>query len=60
MTTLLIMSLSLAGVVQSLLSGNRVRCACLGDVFNLPMSTVTVLEDGLMIGMSAIMLLLLQ
>ena len=27
----------------------------LGDVFNLPMSTITIIEDALMIGMSGIM-----
>ena len=34
-----------------------IQCACLGTVFNLPMSTVTIIEDLLMIGMSAWMLL---
>lgn len=56
LATLAIMSVSLVGVLQSLLSGTRIRCACLGDVFNLPMSTITVLEDGLMILMAVIML----
>ena len=32
--------------------------ACLGDVFNLPMSTVTIIEDGLMIIMSLGMLIM--
>lgn len=34
----------------------KIKCACLGDVFNLPMSTITIIEDALMIGMSVIML----
>jgi cation transport ATPase len=54
--TLLVMAVSLVGVLQSLLSRKSIRCACLGEVFNLPMSTITVVEDGLMIVMSAIML----
>ena len=56
--TLVVMSVSLVGVVQSVLNKRRIRCACLGAVFNLPMSTVTIIEDGLMIVMSLIMLLM--
>jgi cation transport ATPase len=55
--TLVVMSISLAGVLQSVLNKRKIRCACLGDVFNLPMSTITILEDALMIAMSAIMLI---
>lgn len=55
--TLVVMSVSLVGVLQSVLNKRKIRCACLGDVFNLPMSTVTILEDVLMIAMSGIMLL---
>ena len=55
--TFFIMSISLAGVLQSVLNKRRIRCACLGDVFNLPMSTITVIEDALMILMSLAMLI---
>ncbi len=54
--TLVIMSISIIGVLQSVLNKQTIKCACLGDVFNLPMSTVTIIEDGLMIAMSAYML----
>jgi hypothetical protein len=50
----LIMGLSIIGVLRSVLRRRAIRCACLGTVFNLPMSTITIIEDGLMIGMSAI------
>jgi len=30
----------------------------LGTVFNLPMSTVTIIEDGLMLGMAVMALIL--
>lgn len=53
----LLMSLSLAGVLRSVLQKQKIRCACLGTVFNLPMSTVTIIEDALMILMSGIMCL---
>ena len=55
--TLVLMSVSLVGVLQSVLSKRKIKCACLGDVFNLPMSTVTIIEDGLMVAMSAVMLI---
>lgn len=55
--TFVVMSVSIVGVLQSVLNKRKIKCACLGDVFNLPMSTITIIEDGLMIGMSAVMLL---
>lgn len=58
-TTFIIMSVSIIGVLQTVLNKKRIRCACLGDVFNLPMSTVTIIEDGLMIVMSAYMIWLM-
>ncbi len=57
--TFIVMSISIVGVLQSVLNKRKIKCACLGDVFNLPMTTITVIEDGLMIAMSAIMLLTL-
>jgi copper chaperone CopZ len=57
--TLVVMSISIIGVLQSVLNKRSIQCACLGAVFNLPMSTVTIIEDGLMIAMSAGMLLLM-
>ena len=56
--TLVVMTISIIGVLQSVLNKKKIQCACLGTVFNLPMSTVTIIEDGLMIAMSAAMLLL--
>ena len=54
--TFVVMSISIIGVLQSVLNKKKIQCACLGAVFNLPMSTVTIIEDGLMIAMSAFML----
>ena len=53
--TLIVMSISIVGVLQSVLNKRKIKCACLGDVFNLPMSTITIIEDALMIVMSGIM-----
>lgn len=55
--TLVVMTISIIGVLQSVLNKRKIQCACLGAVFNLPMSTVTIIEDALMIMMSGIMLL---
>jgi len=54
-----VMTLSIIGVLQSVLNKKKIRCACLGAVFNLPMSTVTIIEDALMIAMSGAMLLMM-
>lgn len=53
-----VMGISTVGVVQSLLAKRRFQCACLGAVFNLPMSKITLFEDVLMVAMSGAMLLL--
>jgi copper chaperone CopZ len=56
---LVVMTVSLVGVLESVLNKRKIRCACLGTVFNLPMSTVTIVEDSLMIVLSAAMLWLM-
>lgn len=55
--TFLVMSVSIIGVLQSILNKKKIQCACLGAVFKLPMSTITIIEDALMIAMSGLMLL---
>ena len=59
LVTIVVMSVSIVGVLQSVLNKKTIQCACLGAVFNLPMSTVTIIEDGLMIAMSGVMLWML-
>ena len=55
--TLIVMLIGLWGVLQSILSKQKIKCACLGTIFNLPMGTLTIIENMLMIAMSGIMLL---
>ena len=55
-STALILGISSIGVIKSNMDKKKIKCACLGDVFNLPMSTVTIVEDFSMVGMSLIML----
>jgi copper chaperone CopZ len=55
--TVVVMTMSLLGVLNSVLAKRKIKCACLGAVFNLPMSSVTIIEDGLMISMGIAMIL---
>ncbi len=57
--TLLVMGASAIGVIRAVLDKRRIRCACLGSVFQLPMSTVTIVEDVGMVLMAGVMLALL-
>ncbi len=43
--TIVVMGFSSLGVIQSILDKKKIKCACLGAVFNLPMTTVTIIED---------------
>jgi copper chaperone CopZ len=54
--TFVVMAFSLLGVLRAVLSKQKIKCACLGAVFNLPMSTVTIVEDALMAAMALWML----
>ena len=54
--TIIVMGFSSIGVIQSVLNKKKIQCACLGAVFNLPMSTVTIIEDLLMVAMAAYMI----
>lgn len=54
--TLLVMLFSSIGVILAVTNKQKIRCACLGTGFNLPMTTVTIIEDLLMAAMAALML----
>jgi hypothetical protein len=51
--TLIIMGFSAIGVIKAVMDKRSIRCACLGTVFKLPMSTVTIIEDLGMVAMAA-------
>jgi copper chaperone CopZ len=55
--TLLVMAFSSIGVILAVMNKQKIKCACLGTGFNLPMTTVTIIEDLLMAGMAAWMLI---
>jgi hypothetical protein len=56
--TLIVMGFSAIGVIQAVMNKRRIQCACLGAVFKLPMSTVTIVEDLGMVLMAIGMLTL--
>ena len=56
LVTLVVMAVGTVGVAQALLEKRLIRCACLGSVLNLPMSSVTLIEDVLMVAMALAML----
>jgi len=54
-----VMGIGALGVYKSVfIDKNNIRCACLGGVINLPLSTVSLVENTLMVLMAAIMLTL--
>jgi copper chaperone CopZ len=57
--TIIVMGISSIGVIKSVMNKQKIKCACLGAVFNLPMSTVTIIEDLVMVAMSTFMLITL-
>jgi copper chaperone CopZ len=55
--TLTVMLIGTIGVAESVMKKRKIPCACLGTVFNLPMSFLTIVENGTMIAMSILMLI---
>ena len=54
--TIIVMGFSAIGVIRAVANKTQIQCACLGTVFKLPMSTVTIIEDVGMVCMAAFML----
>lgn len=55
---ILLMGFGNLGVIQSVMNKQKIKCACLGTVFNLPTSTVTIIENTIMVALGIILLLL--
>ena len=56
--TILVMGIGLVGVVRAVAKRQAIQCACLGTAFNLPMSSVTIIENSSMVLMAVAMLVL--
>ena len=50
--TAIIMAVGLAGIIRAVVSKQSIRCACLGTGIDLPMSTVTIIENSVMLVMA--------
>ena len=55
--TILILGVGAVGVTLALIRGLDVRCACMGTILNVPLSTVTLTEDLGMISMAILLLI---
>lgn len=58
LAVIIVLGLGTVGVIQSNLQKRKIQCACLGTVFNLPMSQVTIIENVSMILMALAMILI--
>ncbi len=56
--TVLLMAVGLVGVIIAVFSEREIQCACLGTVFQLPMSVVTIVENSVMLLMAISMLVI--
>lgn len=57
--TLIVLGIGTIGVARTVLDKRRIQCACLGTVFNLPMTKVTLIENSIMLVMAIGMLVML-
>lgn len=57
--TIIIMSIGAIGVYRKLRNKEEIPCACLGTVFKVPMTWVTLVEDLLMVVMALIMIIVM-
>ncbi|MBN9542391.1 MAG: hypothetical protein J0G32_01165 [Alphaproteobacteria bacterium] len=43
--TFILMEISGVGVILSIKSGRKIKCACLGNILNVPLSVVSIVEN---------------
>lgn len=56
--TILIMGFSSLGVINSLLKKQKIRCACLGTILKVPLSSITLVEDVMMVVLAVLALVM--
>lgn len=56
--TIFIMGFSSLGVINSLLKKQKLKCACLGTILNVPLSSITLIEDLTMVILAVLSLLM--
>lgn len=57
LAVLVLLSVSSWGVFRAVRSKSQIQCACLGTVFNLPMTKVTIVENVTMMAMALLVIL---
>ncbi len=55
--TIIVFTFGAVGVVLALRRGLDIACPCMGNVLSVPLSTVTLTEDGLMVAMAMLLLM---
>jgi len=55
--TVFLMTFSGIGVVSKVLKGKKIKCVCLGTIIDVPLTTVTIIEDFGMAAMALAMLI---
>lgn len=55
--TLVVHSIALIDILWALKKGEKINCACMGTVLNVPLGGVTIIENTLMVVMAIFMLL---
>jgi hypothetical protein len=54
--TVIVLGIGAIGVILALIKGLNIRCVCMGTVLDVPLSTVTLIEDLVMVAMAGILL----
>lgn len=54
--TIVVLGVGAIGVIRALRRGLDLRCACMGTVLDVPLSTVTLTEDLVMVAMALMLL----
>ena len=54
--TIIILLINCIGVFNTIKNKSKINCACLGSIFNLPITKITLIENTVMILMSILML----
>ena len=58
LAVIVLLGIGLIGVIAAVRKRQAIQCACLGTAFNLPMSSITIVENSVMIAMATIMLVI--
>lgn len=55
-TTIIVLGTTTIGILKNLVKHKKIKCACLGTVFNVPLTYASLIENLVMITMAVLML----